>query len=159
MLWRAVLAFVTLPGVVAFAIPIGWALHSGWHPRFAVTGAAVIVAASGLLFACVREFYRAGRGTLAPWDPPQHLVTTGPYAVSRNPMYIGVAAILAGWAVFYGSYELTIYALAVACAFHVRVVLFEERWAARRFGGAWDLYRTRVPRWLFSRPRARIADA
>jgi protein-S-isoprenylcysteine O-methyltransferase Ste14 len=32
--------------------------------------------------------------------------------------------------------------------FHLRVLLYEEPWAARRFGSEWDAYRARVPRWV-----------
>ena len=42
----------------------------------------------GLLLWCVREFYVRGKGTLAPWDPPRHLVASGLYRISRNPMYL-----------------------------------------------------------------------
>ena len=101
-----------------------------------------------LLLWCVREFYVAGRGTLAPWDPPQHLVTTGPYRISRNPVYIGVVTMLVGWCVLWGSRTLLIYAALFLCGFHLRVLLFEEPWAARQFAAQWHTYRARVPRWV-----------
>jgi protein-S-isoprenylcysteine O-methyltransferase Ste14 len=41
----------------------------------------------------------AGRGTLAPWEPPRALVVSGPYRHSRNPMYVAVLVILSRWAV------------------------------------------------------------
>lgn len=97
---------------------------------------------------CVREFYRVGRGTLAPWDPPRHLVTSGPYGVSRNPMYIGVVTILAGWCALWGSRTLIIYSVLFAIGFHLRVLVYEEPWASRHFGAQWDAYRARVPRWV-----------
>jgi len=106
-LWRAIFAFLALPGRVAFAAPLWLARH--------------------------------GR-TVAPWAPPRKLVTSGPYRLSRNPMYIGVIDVLLG------------YALAVAIAFHLRVLVSEEPWARRTFGADWEDYRARVPRWL---PRLR----
>jgi protein-S-isoprenylcysteine O-methyltransferase Ste14 len=97
----------------------------------------------------VREFYVAGRGTLAPWAPPQHLVVSGPYRFSRNPMYIAVGLILAGWAVLYQSPALWIYALLVGLAFHLRVLFGEEPRLARTFGAAWESYRAVTKRWLW----------
>src|SRR5689334_6457243 len=119
-LWRALVAFVALPGMVAYAGPLGWALLSRWPARYPAIGAILLVIGTALLLACVREFYVAGRGTLAPWSPPQRLVTTGPYRFSRNPMYVAVTTILAGWATFFGESGLVIYTLVTACAFHVR---------------------------------------
>lgn len=96
----------------------------------------------------MREFYVAGRGTLAPWAPPQQLLTSGPYRFSRNPMYLGVLTILAGWCVLWDSPALLGYALLFAIGFHLRVLIAEEPWAARRFGEEWSRYRARVRRWL-----------
>jgi len=96
----------------------------------------------------VREFYVAGRGTLAPWAPPRHLVTSGPYRWSRNPMYLGVITLLVGWCVLFDSRTLLIYTLAVTCAVHIRVLVAEEPWAARTFGAEWERYRRRCPRWV-----------
>lgn len=148
MLIRAIAAFIALPGVVAFGAPIAIGISAGRPVQHATTGIVVLCLGTLLLLWCVREFYVAGRGTLAPWAPPKHLVTTGPYRVSRNPMYLGVVTILIGWSVLWGSRTLSIYTLVVIAAVHVRVLVAEEPWAARHFGAEWQAYRARVPRWI-----------
>ena len=116
--------------------------------RHVVLGVLLVCLGASLLLWCVREFYVAGRGTLAPWDPPKHLVTTGPYRFTRNPMYIGVITILVGWSTLWDSRTLVIYSALFAIGFHLRVLMFEELWAARRFGTEWEAYRARVHRWV-----------
>jgi protein-S-isoprenylcysteine O-methyltransferase Ste14 len=155
LFWRAVAAFVALPLMVAFVVP--WLLRPAGRP-FHVIGLAVLVAGTALLLACVRAFYTAGRGTLAPWSPPKHLVTVGPYRLSRNPMYVGVLLILIGWALGYGSMVLWVYAIGMAVAFHLRVILYEEPWLAQTHGTAWSEYRDEVSRWGFERRRGRGED-
>jgi protein-S-isoprenylcysteine O-methyltransferase Ste14 len=73
---------------------------------------------------------------------------TGLYRLSRNPMYIAVTLVLWGWALGFRSWPLTIYAIAVMAAFHLRVVFSEEPWLARTHGETWTNYRAHVPRWL-----------
>ena len=148
MIFRALAAFVALPGLVAIAIPVAIGMSANRPVRQVVFAAIPLCLGTALLLWCVREFYTAGRGTLAPWDPPRHLVMTGPYAVSRNPMYIGVVAILIGWCLLWDSRTLIIYTVSLAIGFHLRVLLFEEPWAARQFGAEWQSYRARVSRWL-----------
>ncbi|TLZ47353.1 MAG: isoprenylcysteine carboxylmethyltransferase family protein [Bacillati bacterium ANGP1] len=154
MLWRALLAFLALPGMVAFAVPLSlaWSESARRGAPLRPAGGLVVLAGASLLLWCVREFYVAGRGTLAPWAPPRKLVTSGPYRFSRNPMYIGVIVVLLGWAALLRSRTLLVYALAVEIAVHLRVLVSEEPWARRTFGADWEDYRARVPRWL---PRLR----
>jgi protein-S-isoprenylcysteine O-methyltransferase Ste14 len=149
MLARALLAFLALPGVVAIAVP-AWMAAGARSAGGRVFPAGLVPLFTGvvLLVWCVRDFYVAGKGTLAPWSPPRHLVTTGLYRYSRNPMYVAVALMLAGWAVAFASRSIAIYAGFVIGAFHLRVVYGEEPWLARTHGAAWDEYRARVPRWL-----------
>ena len=149
MLWQAVFAFLVLPGIVAFVAPL--TIVSDQLPllRLRPLGTLVLLPGVMILVWCVVEFYVSGRGTLAPWAPPQHLVVAGPYKFSRNPMYVGVVLILIGWAAFFWSLPLIIYAAIVLLAFHVRVIVGEEPWLARTFGVGWESYRSRVPRWLF----------
>lgn len=144
-LGSALAAFLVLPGTVAFLVP--WLLHpaaTSFHPD----AAPLLAGGVAVLLWCVRDFYLAGRGTLAPWAPPRHLVTVGLYRWSRNPMYVGVLLVLCAWALAYRSATLWAYAAVVAIAFHLRVVLAEEPWLARTFGDAWSAYRGRVSRWL-----------
>lgn len=148
LLLRAIAAFLALPALVAFAVPIWISIPAARPLRHLAPAVALVCLGTILLCWCVREFYVSGRGTLAPWDPPQQLVTSGPYRFSRNPMYIGVITVLAGWCTLWSSRALLIYALLFTLGFHLRVLLYEEPWAARRFGAEWEAYRARVPRWV-----------
>lgn len=155
LFWKALLAFLALPGIVAFAVPL--LLFKVNLRQFSPGGVGLIPLMAGivLLLLCVREFYVAGRGTLAPWAPPQDLVVTGVYRFSRNPMYVAVVLVIIGWAAMFHSRPLAIYALAVAVGFHLRVILGEEPWLARTFGEKWVRYRAQVPRWFGFRLSAR----
>jgi protein-S-isoprenylcysteine O-methyltransferase Ste14 len=150
LFWRALLAFLALPATVAFLGP--WLLApSGAH--FAPSAIPILLAGTVLLLWCVRDFYVAGQGTLAPWAPPKHLVTTGPYRFSRNPMYLAVLAILGGWTVGFRSVTLCVYTGLVACLFHLRVMLHEEPSLRSAHGATWRAYRSQVRRWFGWRPR------
>lgn len=148
---RALAAFLALPGVVAYAAP---ALIA-WPVTIVRPSGVVLMALSTILLLwCARDFHVAGRGTLAPWDPPRTLVTTGAYRWSRNPMYVAVGLLLAGWALATASTMLWLYALAVMVAFQLRVVLHEEPRLADAHRTTWPRYRNTVPRWMFPSRRA-----
>jgi len=90
MFFRAVLAFLALPAVVGGLVP--WLLlgNDSWRMRGTSLGWPVLLFGAFVLLWCVFDFYRIGRGTLAPWDPPKKLVILGLYRFMRNPMYVGV---------------------------------------------------------------------
>jgi hypothetical protein len=67
-----------LPGSVAFLLP--WLLVRNVEPCTLNTiGLVPFLAGIVVLLWCVRDFYVAGKGTLAPWDPPRRLVRVGLY--------------------------------------------------------------------------------
>jgi protein-S-isoprenylcysteine O-methyltransferase Ste14/pimeloyl-ACP methyl ester carboxylesterase len=155
LLVRAVAAFVALPGVVAFLVPLLIAAPAIRDDvPFRLIALVPLVVGVGLLLWCVRIFLAQGKGTLAPWDPPRQLVVTGPYAFSRNPMYVAVMLILVGWAIGFHLWWLLVYAAIVLVAFHLRVRLGEEPWLADTFHAKWTRYASHVPRWLFRTRRA-----
>lgn len=149
MFFRAILAFLVLPGIAAFLLPPLLATFDPWRADIVWQGGSVLmVVGLVLLLWCVRDFYVRGKGTLAPWDPPENLVVVGLYRFVRNPMYVGVLTLVAGWAVLYASPLLVIYTAALAIGFHLRVVVHEEPWLRAQFPEDWECYRANVGRWV-----------
>ena len=149
MFARALIAFLVLPGMVAFIVPATWLWLNGRTQLHQPIGLVVLgIGIVGLIW-CVRDFYVSGKGTLAPWAPPQNLVVMGLYRFSRNPMYVSVVLVILGWAISFGAPALYLYTLLVVTAFHIRVVRGEEPWLARTHGSDWDRYVSQVPRWFW----------
>jgi protein-S-isoprenylcysteine O-methyltransferase Ste14 len=87
-------------------------------------------------------------GTPAPVKPPEKLVANGLYRHVRNPMYVAVFIIIIGQALLFGDAALLPYAAIIWTAFHLFVIFYEEPNLRRRFGADYELYCSRVPRWL-----------
>ena len=98
------------------------------------------------------NFLHQGRGTPAPIDPPKELVATGFYRHVRNPMYVGVLAVILGHFLWFGFWWLFAYAGMVFLIFHAFVTLYEEPMLKKRFGAAYEHYLEEIPRWI---PRLR----
>ena len=157
---RTILFTALIPGTIVGVLPVLF-LRSGLDPfvlpvetlRFA--GAIPVAFGVGLYVASARAFVRHGRGTPAPFDPPRRLVTSGPYARLRNPIYVAVLAVLAGEAVLARSGGLLLYAIVLGGALHLRVVWREEPGLERQFGDGWHAYSAKVPRWIPGLTRTR----
>lgn len=144
---------ILVPCTVAGVAPYYLIASNGQLFRFAsdltrVAGLVSIVCGVLIYAWCACDFVTAGRGTPSPTHPPRALVERGLYRYSRNPMYVGVSAIVFGEALYFGSGNQLVYALCVLAGFHVRVVLGEEKALRRTFGAAYAAYCARVPRWI-----------
>jgi protein-S-isoprenylcysteine O-methyltransferase Ste14 len=149
--WRHARAIVLLPGAVAVLVPAAIVASTGAEPWTApaVAGGVLLGAAGFALWLwTVLLFARIGKGTLAPWDPTRHLVAEGPYRHVRNPMITGVAALLAGEALVFGSTGILVELAIFIAVNHAFFLLHEEPALERRFGEDYRRYRERVPRWL-----------
>jgi protein-S-isoprenylcysteine O-methyltransferase Ste14 len=110
-------------------------------------GLPAVAAGLGLAGWAVRAFARAG-------EPPSHthdtgtLVTDGPLAYSRNPIYLGTVVAALGEALLFGSVLLAAYGLLLWTVYHAVVVLREEPRLRAELGGRYEDYCERVPRWL-----------
>lgn len=90
---------------------------------------------------------RLGGGGPGMDTPPERLVTSGPFAWCRNPMYLGHIIFLMGLALSLRSELAAVIAGANLVWYHMRVRRDERRLAAR-FGQPYLDYTARVPRWI-----------
>jgi protein-S-isoprenylcysteine O-methyltransferase Ste14 len=110
-------------------------------------GSALILAGSALMASFVRAFRRA-RTPLDPYTPSEAIVTDGPYRLTRNPGYLGMALTYGGIAIV-SSAPWALALLPIALAFIDRgAIAREERYLERRFGTAYVDYKRRVRRWI-----------
>ena len=108
----------------------------------------VAIAAGVVLNLWSDRQFKVARTTVKPHERPTVLVTDGAFRFTRNPMYLGMALILAGTAITLGS----LIALCCAALFVIVVdrwfIHGEERNATEAFGAAYADYRRQVRRWL-----------
>ena len=148
------LLFTVLPGSVTVLFPY-WILDSPpvWSPPEGV-GSLFICLGFAIYFRCLWSFAARGGGTPAPIDAPKKLVVDGLYRYVRNPMYLGVFAVLLGETLLFRSLALGLYSLGCFVVWHLFVLLYEEPVLSRNFGTDYDRYRDQVSRWC---PRLRPA--
>ncbi len=101
---------------------------------------------------CFLLFARVGHGTPNPLVPPQALVTTGPFAWTRNPIILSHALASLGAALLVASPAAVVLVLGLGIPVQF-IVRHEERSLEARYGDAYRRYRDAVPRWLPRRPR------
>lgn len=156
-------AFVLFGGPTIVAGLVPWVL-TRWDaadpPTFGrVAGLALMAVGTALVLETTARFALHGRGTPAPFAAPARFVASGSYRLVRNPMYVGVLALIVGQALLLDREVLLLWAAVAALLFHVFVLLHEEPALRRRFGSDYDEYAERVGRWLpttsLARPRRR----
>ena len=135
-------------------------LLTRWHAdeqplALRALGGVLLVLGAALVIETTTRFVLQGRGTPAPWAPPERFVVRGSYRVVRNPMYLGVIALIVGQGLLLGRELLFVWAAAAWLLFHLFVVLEEEPGLRRRFGPEYEGYCAQVARWLPTGPRTR----
>ena len=109
-----------------------------------LTFVAIGIALAGL---SLRRFRLAGT-SVVPGEPSTALVVTGPYAFTRNPIYIGFVLAYFGLAIVLTSLWVLLLLIPVLLILQRGVVEREEAYLQRQFGDAYRQYQARVPRWL-----------
>lgn len=137
--------------VAALMLAIAWVspaldLRLPWRVPLAI----VLAAIGAALDVIGMVYFLRARTTFNPLEPQSAsaLVTGGVFRLTRNPMYLGMAIMLAGWAIYLSNLA----AFAGVPLFVAYINRFqiapEERALAKRFGAQFDAYRARVRRWF-----------
>lgn len=123
-----------------------------WYQEAAVSWKFVGIVAVVLGFAmyvwCLAFHFKSYREAVRVGFVPPHLVVTGPYRYSRNPMYVAGLLVWIRWTVFYGSLAVFIGLVLLWSMFTFRIIPYEERQLEELFGDEYIEYKKSVRRWL-----------
>lgn len=114
---------------------------------FRPVGQVLILAGFSLMFFVARQFKRA-QTPLKPFVPVKAFLTDGAFRFSRNPVYLGMFMMLAGWAVYLGSFAPWLVVALFIWAIRRFWVLPEEVMMERTMGEDYLRYKQEVRRWL-----------
>lgn len=117
------------------------------RPLLTAAGIALSLAGIGLMLSARRELARYHQPT-DPGAPTTALVRTGPYALSRNPLYLAAALLFSGVALMLNNLWAVGALLLSLLLCHTLLILPEERYLASKFGADYAAYTAAVHRWL-----------
>lgn len=83
-----------------------------------------------------------------PWKPTTAIVTTGPYALTRNPIYLGFALFQVGIGLWSDKLAVLLMTIPAIAATNNWVIAREESYLFRKFGAEYERYLTQVRRWM-----------
>lgn len=142
------------PYIYLAAVVIGWLLHLAFPLPFMpdtisglVAGGAVFLLALGIVALAFRQF-RAAQTSIDPYRPSSNIISTGLFAISRNPVYVAMTIALIGIAMMVNSLWILALTPVVLVVMHFGVVKREEAYLDAKFGEAYRAYKQRVRRWL-----------
>lgn len=146
--WPPIIYFLAIVVGVAlgFAFPLPWIGDLLGDMLFAI-GWLLVLATAALWFTAIRAMLRA-KTTLNPAGVPDHLLTGGPFSVTRNPIYLANTVLVIGIGLVSGNAWLLLCALAAAFLTQKFVIEREERTLAAKFGKRYRDYAQRVRRWI-----------
>jgi protein-S-isoprenylcysteine O-methyltransferase Ste14 len=112
-----------------------------------ILGGVLLLAGLVLLFSFERAFTQ--RNTPAnPWRPTTAIATDGPYRLTRNPAYVGMALVYIGIALLSQALWVLLPLPLVLAIVDRGVIAREERYLERKFGQEYLDYKRRVRRWV-----------
>ncbi len=118
-------------------------------PRGVRFAAAAVVAAIGfgLMAAAVGLFRRTGQDP-KPWRSTPEIISTGAYRITRNPMYVGMAMLQAGYGIARANGWTIVLIPVVLAVVYATAVRHEEAYLEEKFGAAYLTYKSSVRRWI-----------
>lgn len=137
-----------LSGLIAYGAERLWAVPIPVAPALGLIAAIICWTAGGGLGVSALSLFNHRHTTHDPFGKPSTLATAGPYRISRNPMYVGVALILLGFALVRGTFATLAAPLLFIAVINFLFIPHEEQLLGDTFGEEYRSYANRVRRWL-----------
>lgn len=137
-----VAALVAMAAAHAF-LPIARIFLFPWN----LVGIIPLLLGAALILHAFLLFVR-NRTTSNPDGVPATLVTSGPFRVTRNPMYLGILLMLSGIACLFGTVGSWLAVPALGVVFDVIFIRLEEKRMETIFNDAYRRYKAKVRRWI-----------
>ena len=139
-------------GAIALAFVLGIYLPLPWLPKSFSEGifaVGVMMAVGGFAFSIYAlRTLKAHATTVDPTRAAEKLVTSGPYALSRNPIYLGNTVLTFGLGIAFSNPWFFITGIIAAMATNILQIIPEEKHLAHRFGKQWRSYKKKARRWI-----------
>jgi protein-S-isoprenylcysteine O-methyltransferase Ste14 len=137
-------------GVILFGVAVNQVLPFRWD------GEANGVRIAGLVLGAIAigidvwafATFRRHRANILPHRAATALITDGPFAYSRNPIYLANVLLTAGLGLALNNRWLLLLAVLLWFALLDLAIKREEEHMAAKFGEAWDAYTAKVRRWI-----------
>jgi protein-S-isoprenylcysteine O-methyltransferase Ste14 len=114
------------------------------HPILPIAGPFLVLAGEALRWWAVGQIGVISRTRSTRLGP---LITTGPFTLCRNPLYVGNLLIWAGFTVWSGLLWMLPITLGIFIVYYRSIIEWEEALLTERFGGAYTEYVAVTPRW------------
>jgi protein-S-isoprenylcysteine O-methyltransferase Ste14 len=119
-------------------------ISATWQTLFSMV---LVVTGLGLGLWAILTMRNKGTSPV-PEHPTTAIVSEGPFAFSRNPIYLGFTLITLGFAAWVNTAWIVIVLIGVLAVMHYGVIFREERYLARKFGDEYLQYKAKVRRWI-----------
>ena len=124
-------------------------LQAGFGPpeSYWIGGAIILAAVLGLGLWSVLLIRRSGQSE-NPWKPTTQVIQSGPFRITRNPMYLQMVLVCLGFSV--AAVSLWILVLTPVCAWLLQrlAIVPEEKYLEDKFGETYLAYKRKVRRWI-----------
>jgi len=94
------------------------------------------------------SLFKKSKTTVKPYENPTKFETSGPFRISRHPMYLGMVAVLLGVAILLGSLITFVFPILFIVLMEILFIPPEEKNLERVFGNEYTTYKNKVRRWI-----------
>lgn len=112
-----------------------------------IIGPSLILISLASLLALLVSYWR-NKTAIEPWKPTRHIITTGLYAWSRNPIYTSLCLLTIGVGVFFNSLWILLSFIPAAVLVYYTAIKKEEAYLEKKFAADYLRYKAKVRRWF-----------